>query len=64
MKFIEGLTMSHLIAFEELLREYVQNDDIDNNMIQVMFEIYTKKLENVSDNESRLALKLLTICSS
>lgn len=56
--------MSHLIAFEELLREYVQNDDIDNNMIQVMFEIYTKKLENVSDNESRLALKLLTICSS
>jgi condensin complex subunit 1 len=64
MKFIEGLTYSHYIAFEELLREYVQNDDIDNNMIQVMFEIYTKKLENVTDNDARLALQLLIIASS
>jgi condensin complex subunit 1 len=64
MKFIEGLTFSHYIAFEELLREYVSSDDIDNNMIQVMFEIYTKKLENVTDNDARLALQLLIICSS
>lgn len=46
------------------MREYVLNDDIDNNMIQVMFEIYTKKLENVTDNEARLALQLLIISSS
>lgn len=29
-----------------------------------MFEIYTKKLENVTSNDSRLALKLLVVCSS
>lgn len=64
MRFIEGLTFSHYIAFEELVREYVLNDDIDNSMIQVMFEIYTKKIENVTSNEARLALQLLIICSS
>ncbi|KAL7024546.1 hypothetical protein ACKWTF_013099 [Chironomus riparius] len=64
MRFIEGLTFSHHIAFEELVREYVLNDDIDNSMIQVMFEIYSKKIENVTSNDSRLALQLLIICSS
>lgn len=64
MRFIEGLTFSHFIAFEELVREYVINDDIDNSMIQVMFEIYTKKIENITNNDARLALQLLIICSS
>lgn len=64
MKFIEGLTFSHYIAFEELIRDFVLSDDIDNSMIQVMFEIYTRKLENVTNNEARLALQLLIICSS
>jgi condensin complex subunit 1 len=63
MKFIEDLTFSHYIAFEELIMDYVRNEDIDNAMIQVMFEVYTKKLENISHNESRLALQLLIICS-
>jgi condensin complex subunit 1 len=64
MRFTEGLTFSHYIAFEELIRDFVLSDDIDNSMIQVMFEIYTRKLENVTNNESRLALQLLIICSS
>lgn len=64
MKFVEGLTFSHYIAFEELIKDYVHSDDIDSSMIQVMFEIYTKKLEDVTNNESRLALQLLIICSA
>lgn len=64
MRFIEGLTCSHYIAFEELVKEFVLSEDIDTNMIQVMFEIFTKKLENISNNDSRLALQLLIICSS
>lgn len=63
MRFIENLTYSQFVAFEELVKEFVTTDDIDNNMIQVMFEIYTKKLENVTNNDSRLALQLLVICS-
>lgn len=63
MRFIENLTFSQFVAFEELVKEFVESEDIDNNMIQVMFEIYTKKLDNVTNNDSRLALQLLVICS-
>lgn len=63
MRFIEKLTFSQFVAFEELVKEFVASKDIDSNMIQVMFEIYTKKLDNVTNNDSRLALKLLVICS-
>lgn len=63
MKFIEDLTFSQFVAFEELVKEFVESEEIDNNMIQVMFEIYTKKLEDVTGNDSRLALQLLVICS-
>lgn len=64
LRFIENLTFSQFVAFEELLKDFVESADIDNNMIQAMFEIYTKKLENVTSNDSRLALKLLVVCSS
>lgn len=64
MRFIETLTYSQFIAFEELVKEFVASEDIDSNMIQVMFEIYTKKLDNVSNNDSRLALQLLVIISN
>jgi condensin complex subunit 1 len=63
MRFIENLTFSQFVAFEELVKDFVESEDIDQNMIQVMFEIYTKKLDNVTDNDSRLALQLLVICS-
>lgn len=63
MRFIEGLTYSQFVAFEELVKEFVESEDIDNHMIQVMFEIYTKKLDKVTNNDSRLALQLLVICS-
>jgi condensin complex subunit 1 len=64
LRFIENLNYSHFIAFEELIKEFVASEEIDSTAIQVMFEIYTKKLENVSDNDSRLALQLLVICSN
>lgn len=63
MRFIEKLTFSQFIAFEELVKEFVYSKDIDDVMIQVMFEIYTKKLADITNNDSRLALQLLVICS-
>lgn len=64
LRFIENLTFSQFVAFEELLKDFVESEDIDNNMIQAMFEIYTKKLEKVTNNDSRLALQLLVVCSN
>lgn len=63
MRFVEKLTFSQFVAFEELVKEFVESKDIDLGIIQVMFEVYTKKLENVTNNDSRLALQLLVICS-
>lgn len=64
MRFIENLTFSQFVAFEELVKEFVETGDIDQNLITVMFEIYTRKLEDFTDNDARLALQLLVICSS
>jgi condensin complex subunit 1 len=64
LRFIENLNYSHFIAFEELIKEFVASEEIDSTAIQVMFEIYTKKLDNVTNNDSRLALQLLVICSN
>lgn len=62
-RFIENLTVGHYSAFEELMKEWVENETIDNVAIQVMFERYTKKLPNTSENDSRLALQLLVLSS-
>lgn len=64
LRFIENLTFSQFIAFEELIKEFVVSEEIDSTMIQVMFEIYTKKLDNITNNDSRLALQLLVVCSN
>lgn len=64
IRFTENLTYSQFIAFEELIKDFVASEEIDTTMIQVMFEIYTKKLENVTNNDSRLALQLLVVCSN
>lgn len=62
-RFVENLTHGHYSAFEELMKEWVEDETIDNVAIQVMFERYTKKLPNTSDNDSRLALQLLVLSS-
>lgn len=64
LRFIENLNYSHFIAFEELIKEFVVSKEIDSTAIQVMFEIYTKKFDDTTDNDSRLALQLLVICSN
>lgn len=62
--FLVDLETGHYIAFEDLLSEWVKNEDIDSMMIQVLFEIFTKKLLGSSNNDSRLALQILVIASS
>lgn len=62
--FLVDLETGHYIAFEDLISEWVKNEDIDSMMIQVLFEMFTKKLQGSTNNESRLALQLLIIASS
>ncbi|XP_053670152.1 condensin complex subunit 1 [Anopheles nili] len=62
-QFLANLTRGHYTAMEVLVHEWVENGDIDTQMIQVLFEIYTMKLENVTPEESRQALQLLVMVS-
>ncbi|XP_037814874.1 condensin complex subunit 1 [Lucilia sericata] len=62
-RFLEGLEYGHYTAMECLVKEWVSNEDIDGLIIQVLFERFTLKLEGTTENESRLALQLLIMCS-
>lgn len=64
IKFLRGLTDGHYIAFEELIKEWVVGNDIDSQIIQVLFEVYAKKLESFNDDDARLALQLLIMSSA
>lgn len=61
--FLESLDYGHYLAMECLVAEWVRKGDIDSLIVQMLFEIFTKKLEGTSDNEARLALQLLIMCS-
>uniref|UniRef100_A0A182JZF4 Condensin complex subunit 1 n=1 Tax=Anopheles christyi TaxID=43041 RepID=A0A182JZF4_9DIPT len=63
-QFLTNLTRGQYTAMEVLVQEWVENGDIDAQMIQVLFEIFTMKLENVSPEESRQALQLLVMVSA
>lgn len=58
-QFYAGLTQGQFSAMEVLMREWIDNDDIDNTIIQVLFERVTLKLPDTSENDARLALQLL-----
>uniref|UniRef100_A0A1B0AGG3 Condensin complex subunit 1 n=1 Tax=Glossina pallidipes TaxID=7398 RepID=A0A1B0AGG3_GLOPL len=62
-RFLESLEYGHYTAMECLIKEWVHNEDIDSIIIQVLFERFTLKLEGTTENESRLALQLLIMCS-
>ncbi|KAL1380388.1 hypothetical protein pipiens_014240 [Culex pipiens pipiens] len=63
-QFMINLSAGHYTAMEVLIKEWVENGDLDAQMIQVMFEIITKKLENVTESQSRQALQLLIMVSA
>uniref|UniRef100_A0A182PMX8 Condensin complex subunit 1 n=1 Tax=Anopheles epiroticus TaxID=199890 RepID=A0A182PMX8_9DIPT len=63
-QFLTNLTRGQYTAMEVLVQEWVENGDIDAQMVQVLFEIFTMKLENVAEEESRQALQLLVMVSA
>uniref|UniRef100_A0A4Y0API6 Condensin complex subunit 1 n=1 Tax=Anopheles funestus TaxID=62324 RepID=A0A4Y0API6_ANOFN len=63
-QFLTNLTRGQYTAMEVLVQEWVEHGDIDSQIIQVLFEIYTMKLENVNPEESRQALQLLVMVSA
>ncbi|XP_068146838.1 condensin complex subunit 1 [Drosophila tropicalis] len=62
-KFLGEVEYGHYTAMEQLMAEWVESEDIDALIIQVLFERFTMKLEGTTPNESRLALQLLIMAS-
>uniref|UniRef100_A0A182T3Q7 Condensin complex subunit 1 C-terminal domain-containing protein n=1 Tax=Anopheles maculatus TaxID=74869 RepID=A0A182T3Q7_9DIPT len=63
-QFLTNLSRGQYTAMEVLIQEWVENGDIDTQMVQVLFEIYTMKLENVTAEEARQALQLLVMIAA
>uniref|UniRef100_A0A1A9WR39 Condensin complex subunit 1 n=1 Tax=Glossina brevipalpis TaxID=37001 RepID=A0A1A9WR39_9MUSC len=62
-RFLENLEYSDYSAMECLVKKWVHNEIIDGLIIQVLVERFTLKVKGTTENESRLALQLLIMCS-
>lgn len=57
-KLLNDITVGEILAMEMLIKELMRGE-IDQELVTMLFRIFTKKVGNVTDNESRMALELL-----
>uniref|UniRef100_A0A1B0GH99 Condensin complex subunit 1 n=1 Tax=Lutzomyia longipalpis TaxID=7200 RepID=A0A1B0GH99_LUTLO len=61
--FIGEMSIGRYISMEFLVNQWVENDDLDHQIIQILFERCTMKLEDTTEKEAREALQLLVLIS-
>lgn len=61
--FLEEITSGEYFALETLIKEWVEDNTIDANIIQVFFERFTLKLPSTTDNMARISLQFLIMVS-
>lgn len=61
--FLQQITTGDYIAFDLMIKHWVRSGDIDNNIINILFERYTLKLADTSMNMARCCLELLILIS-
>ncbi|XP_037960624.1 condensin complex subunit 1-like [Teleopsis dalmanni] len=64
LRFIQTIEHGNFPTLECLIKKWVSTDDMDALIIQVLFEMFTMKIEGTTTEESNLALELLVVCSS
>lgn len=57
--FFEHITLGQYAATEVLMKEWIDNNDVDAQIVQVLFERFSQKLPDTTENKSRLCLQLL-----
>lgn len=62
-KFIENITTGEYSAFEQMIKYWVLSDEININIINILFERFTLKLPDTSADFSRCCLELLILVS-
>lgn len=61
--FLSRINAGQVEALKVLMKEWVEIGNIDAAIITVLFERFTKKLENTSDGQARLCLLILVMAS-
>lgn len=61
--FLAKINAGQVEAFKVLMKEWVEIGNIDAAIITVLFERFTKKLENTTDGQARLCLLILVMAS-
>ncbi|GAB1602175.1 hypothetical protein Ahia01_000496400 [Argonauta hians] len=62
-KLISDVTLEELMSLETLVANFVKSGDLDNSLIQVMWERFTMKIPNTTPQESRAALNLIMMAA-
>lgn len=61
--FLTRIDARQVEAFGVLMKEWIEMGNIDAAIITVLFERFTKKLENTTDSQARLCLFILVMAS-
>ncbi len=56
-------TMGDLTSLEELISEFIKSGELDNNVIQILWERFAMKIQGTTAAESRGAIILLSMAS-
>lgn len=61
--FLARIDAGQVEAFSVLMKEWIEMGNIDAAIITVLFERFTKKLENTTENQAHLCLLILVMAS-
>ncbi|CAG2222377.1 CAPD2 [Mytilus edulis] len=60
---VDGATMGDLTSLEGLIVEFVKSEELDQSVIQMLWERFTMKVPNTTQQDSRAALMLLSMAA-
>jgi len=58
---VQDATVGEIASLEELLSQLMQENKIESKLIQVLWERFTKTIPNTTDEESRIAIHLISM---
>ena len=63
-ELVQGATTGEIVSLEEVLTQLMANDRIDSTYLHVMWERFTLKQPDVTPEESRIAVLLISMCAN
>lgn len=64
IELVHGATVGEMISLEELLKELMTSNDIDDQHTRILFEKYSQKIPGTTDVESRISIQLISMLAT